>query len=54
MNYKNFEKQLLKIYQIPLNKYLNKLTNTKDYVCQNKSPETIKLINQKLRFMIKN
>ncbi len=54
MNYKNFEKQLLKIYKIPLNKYFNNLSNTKDYVCQNKSYETIKLINQKLRFMIKN
>ena len=54
MNYKNFEKQLLKIYKIPLNKYFNNLSNSKDYVCQNKSYETIKLINQKLRFMIKN
>ena len=53
-DYLNFEKQLLKIYRIPLKKYYEQLNKKKNYVCQNKSLNTIKLINKKLNFLISN
>jgi len=52
-NYLNFEKQLQKIYKIPLKKYHKQLSKKIEYVCQNKSHETIRLINKKLKSLIK-
>lgn len=52
-NYLNFEKQLLKIYKIPLKKYHKQFSKKIEYVCQNKSYETIKLINKKLKSLLK-
>ena len=54
LDYKNFEKQLSKIHKISLKKYHEQLNKKKDYVCKNRSYETIKLINKRLKFLINN